>query len=232
MSIRKLILGTTLLLVIAGFASAQDLSGASAITRGNRLVAQGHYKPAIKEYERISSSDDAYAQAVFNIGVCYYELWRTDDAIEFYKRAVELRHGHYPNASYALGVALEDQNKLSGAKDAYSQAIKASANNNGPASYRLGVIWAIEGKVETAAKFFRAASSRSGEHTPASHNNLGVMLARMGRLKEAEKEFSIALRETGGAFRDAAHNLTLCRTLMLTARNRNEFDALKLSIVR
>jgi hypothetical protein len=47
----------------------------------------------------------------------------------------------------------------------------------------------------------------------ASRNNLGVMLARLGLLKEAEKEFVSALRESNGRSEDAAHNLTLCRSL-------------------
>ena len=227
MSIRKLILGTSLLLMIAGFASAQDLSSDSAITRGNRLVAQGQYKLAIKEYGRVSSSDDAYAQAVYNIGVCYYELWHTGEAIEFYKRAIELRQGKYPNASYALGVALEENNKLAEAKDAYAEAIKASPGNNPVANYRLGVVWATEGNFETAAKYFKAASIRKGEHAPASHNNLGVMLARMGRLSEAEVEFTTALQQTNGAFADAAHNLKLCQRLMLTAKTQGEIAGLR-----
>jgi tetratricopeptide (TPR) repeat protein len=227
-SIRKLILGTALLLMITGFASAQNLGGDRAITRGNKLVAQGYYKLAINEYERVSSSDETYAQALYNIGVCYYELWKTDEAIQFYKRAVELRRGEYPIASYALGVALEDMNRLVEAREAYRLAIKASHGDNAAATHRLGVLFAREGSVETAAKLFRAASRRRGEHASASHNNLGVMLARMGQLNEAETEFMIALRETNGQFADAAHNLKLCRSLLATTQNRDSLSDLKL----
>ena len=63
--------------------------------------------------------------------------------------------------------------------------------------------------------FFRDAASRKGQHVAASRNNLGVMLARLGFLKEAEKEFVIALKQSNGVFDDAAHNLKLCRSLML-----------------
>ena len=56
---------------------------------------------------------ESYARAIYNIGVCHYELWQTEEAIVFYKRAIELKHGNYPRASYALGVALEDQGRPS-----------------------------------------------------------------------------------------------------------------------
>ncbi len=64
---------------------------------------------------------------------------------------------------------------------------------------------------------------------PASHNNLGVMLARLGFLKEAEKEFVIALKHSEGAFDDAAHNLKLCRSLMVNTgvRDSQDFRLLK-----
>src|ERR1041384_7186218 len=94
------------------------------LRRGDALVAQEKYKLAIEEYRKVSPRDaDAYARAVYNIGVCHYELWQTDEAIAFYKRAIELKRGNYPRASYALGVALEDQGKTTEAKAAYEQAV-------------------------------------------------------------------------------------------------------------
>ena len=59
----------------------------SILRRGDALVAQEKYNLAIEEYGKVSTRDrDAYTRATYNIGVCYYELWQTDDAIEFYKR--------------------------------------------------------------------------------------------------------------------------------------------------
>ena len=67
--------------------------------RGDALVVQEKYKLAIEEYGKVSSRDrDSYARAIYNIAVCYYELWQTDEAITFYKRAVELKEGNYPRA--------------------------------------------------------------------------------------------------------------------------------------
>jgi tetratricopeptide (TPR) repeat protein len=186
-----------------------------AIDDGSRLVAQGRYEEALKSYEKVSPAfGETYATALYNIGVCNYELWHTTEAIEFYRRAIHQRAGNYPKASYALGVALEDLKRIPEAVEAYKQALATSGGVYAPANYRLGVITALAGDATEAARLFRKALDHSGEHVPASHNNLGVMLTRLDRLAEAEKEFTIALRLSNGSFLDAAHNLKLCRQLM------------------
>jgi tetratricopeptide (TPR) repeat protein len=203
-------------IIFATTANAQ-----SALKRGDAFVAQENYKAAIEEYSKVSINDaNSYARAIYNIGVCHYELWQTEEAIIFYKRAIELRHGDYPRASYALGVALEDQKRLAEAKQAYARA----GNHFARAIYKLGVLEATAGEFTKAADLFRDAASRKGEHVPASHNNLGVMLARLGLLKEAEKSFIVSLKSSNNRLEDAAHNLKLCRSLMLSTRLRDSQD--------
>ena len=211
---KSLCFATIVLLVTAVLTSAQGTDSKSILRRADVLVAQEKYKLAIDEYGKVPTRDrDSYARATYNIGVCYYELWETDEAIESYKRAVELKQGNYPKASYALGVALEDQGRASEAKKSYEQAVSASHGELARATYRLGLIEAKAGEFQKAATLFREAAARAGEHVPASHNNLGVMLVRLGLMKEAEQEFILALKASAGRFDDAAHNLNLCRSL-------------------
>lgn len=186
-----------------------------AIDKGNTLVAQGNYEHALRYYQTVGpESRELYSIALYNIGICHYELWHTAEAIVFYKQAIEQRKGLYPRASYALGVALEDLKRPREARDAYEQSLKASNGDYAVANYRLGLIAANEGDTETAVVLFRKALKHEGPHVAASHNNLGVVLARMRRLPEAEKEFATALRLTNGAFSDATYNLELCRRLL------------------
>jgi tetratricopeptide (TPR) repeat protein len=201
--------------------TAVALNAQSALKRGNAFVAQENYTAAIEEYNKVSPRDaTSYARAIYNIGVCHYELWQIEEAIEFYKRAIELKHGDYPRASYALGVALEDKGRLAEAKQAYEQARTDFA----PAIFKLGVLETKSGEFRKAADLFREAASRKGEHVPASHNNLGVMLARLGLLKEAEKSFIVALKESDHRLDEATHNLKLCRSLMLSTRLHDSQD--------
>ena len=203
---------------------------AAAIERGNRSFAKADYQAAIREYGSVpTSAGETYAQALYNIGVSYYELWRTVEAIDYYRRAIVARYGHYPRASYALGVALEDQEKLAEAKEAYQQSIVESRGENAVAHYRLGVLNAGQREYQMAAESFRKALMHPGLHLPASHNNLGVMLARLGNLKDAQHEFEIALRQSGGDFDDASHNLKLCRSLLTTATSPTRVAAFRVS---
>jgi tetratricopeptide (TPR) repeat protein len=229
-SIRHLILVTGLLVVFALPLNAQDSGALQAIRSGNGLVAQGRYELAIKEFENVTAREgDAYARATYNIGVCYFELYLTDNALAFFERAIELKRGNYPRASYALGVGLEEQNRLSEAADAYKQAMQSSHGEYAAATFRLGVIAAKNRQIEKAAGFFRDASKHRGPHVPNSLNNLGVMLVQMGQLDEAEKQFANALRQTDGSFGEAEHNLQLCRSLLVSAANRKLFVDLKLA---
>ncbi len=117
MKIRSFLFATIILASTTGVLNAQSTESKSSLKRGDAFVAQENYKAAIEEYRKVSARDgDLYARAIYNIGVCHYELWQTEEAIVFYKRAIELKQGNYPRASYALGVALEDQGRLTEAK--------------------------------------------------------------------------------------------------------------------
>ena len=207
-----------LLFIAISFSPSVINAQTSAFKRGDALVARENYNAAIAEYSKVLPREgELYARAIYNIGVCHYELWQTDEAIVFYKRAIELKHGSYPRASYALGIALEDQERLSEARPAYEQALAASKREFAAATYRLGLLEAKAGEFEKAAALFKEASSYRGRHVPASHNNHGVMLARLGFLKEAEKEFALALKTSDGRLADAEHNLNLCHSLTATS---------------
>ncbi len=229
MNIRNLLITGLFVLVLAGTNQAQTAVDKAAIKRGNELVRQQRYEAAINEYRTVSSGDkEPYAQAIYNIGVCYYELWRTDEAISFFQQAIEAEKGHYPKASLALGVALQDQARAAEAKAAYLQSLDASHGQYALAHYALGLLLANENDLAGAALHFQEAGKHSGFHEAASHNNLGVMLARMGRLTEAEPEFVTALRKANGVFEDAANNLQLCRSLL---KHHGEIAELRITLL-
>jgi len=223
MRVKKLLLAV-LLMSLSGVtgATGQETGseGRDRIRRGNEMYARAEYEAAIREYRRVpDKAGEVYAQSLYNIGVCYYELRRTREAISMYRSAVEASKGRYPKALYALGVALEDSSQWPEAKAAYRQALVASGGNYRAAQlavahYRLGLLAMREGDYEGADTLFREAIARSRRRFPASHNNLGVVLARAGRLSLAEPEFKTALKGTRGAFGEAAHNLKLCRSAL------------------
>jgi tetratricopeptide (TPR) repeat protein len=191
MKLGKLCLAVVLVGLSGSVGAAQTTAAHAALRRGN----------------------EKYAQALYNIGVCYYELWRTEDAIVAYRLALKAGAGRYARAAYALGVALEDADRPGEAQAAYRQAITADVNS-APAYYRLALLVANRGDYKAAADLFREAIGRGQGPFPTSHSNLGVMLALTGHLREAESEFELALQQTEGTFPEASYNLRLCRSLL------------------
>ncbi len=119
MTIRNMLGALVLLMLLVVPAISQTHSTArEALDKGNRWFSVGSYERAIKEYESVGpNSAQLYAVALYNIGVCYYELWRTTEAIAYYRRAINQRYGSYSQASHALGIALEDEGKVREARD-------------------------------------------------------------------------------------------------------------------
>ena len=215
-----------LLLTLCSATAAAQERAQGIIERGNERYARGEYRAAVEEYGRVARADgEAYAQALYNIGVCRFELWQTEEAARAYRQAIDARGGHYPKASYALGVALEELGRGAEAEGAYGQA---ALKGYAPAHYKLGMFAARAGDDERAAGHFREAIRRSKDKFPASHNNLGVMLARAGRLSEAAREFEAAVRQSDVPFEEAAGNLKLCRRL-LAGQSKDGAAALKVA---
>jgi tetratricopeptide (TPR) repeat protein len=215
----KSVLFTTLIFFtfLEGELIAQTKSAEVLLNAGNALVAQERYADAIGEYAKVGPLQrELYSRALYNIGVCYYELMETERAVLFYRRAIAIGKANYPRAAYALGIALEDLKRLPEAKEAYLLASQSGVIY-GPALFKLGVIAANAGDLKTATQFFRQATLSEGAHGAASHNNLGVTLALQGNFKEAEIEFQLALAQTDGVYPDAEHNLGLCRVMLQTA---------------
>lgn len=193
-----------------------------AVQRGNQLYANANYKLAIAEYGKVSmDAGDNYARALYNIGVCYYELWKTEEAIEYYRRAIQASDGRYPAAQHALGVALKDLGRLPEAKQAFERAVATSQGNFAPSHYLLGLLAMDQADHERAVSSFRNAVR--SKPFPAAHNNLGVALARLNRLSEAKLEFEIAVSQADGEFLEASQNLKLCNSLLArTTKNVSE----------
>src|SRR5215510_10351967 len=120
-------------------AQAQSDDDRAVIQRGNELVAQAKYEAAIREYERVPATANRYAQALYNIGVCHFELWQTEQAIEFYTRAIAAQQNN-PRTTYAWGVALEDLGRPAEARAAYRKSIADSRGDFAPAQFRLGLL--------------------------------------------------------------------------------------------
>lgn len=205
-----------LLLSISASAAALDDPEREAFERGGHAYGRGDYRLAIEEYRQsLATFGPRYAEAHYNIGVCYYELGQVNNAVTWYRAAIKAKRDRYPAALFALGVALEDLREYEEARAAFKQAIAVSKGRHAGALFRFGLSLHREKDYEGAIESYRRALATKEGPFPACHNNLGVIMAMLGRLSEAEREFDIAVKQSKGRFDDAQHNLHLCRNLSI-----------------
>src|SRR5258706_4436239 len=100
---RNRIFYVSLLLVLlvaqAPYGKAADDPDRDAFDRGSQAYARGNYRLAIEEYrESLATFGPRYAEAHYNIGVCFYELGQTKEAATWYRAAIKAKHWRYPTA--------------------------------------------------------------------------------------------------------------------------------------
>jgi tetratricopeptide (TPR) repeat protein len=125
-----------------------------------------------------------------NLAVGYRKSGSTDEAIEHYRAALELRPD-YAEAHNNLGVAYESRGDVDDAIRHYEAAVRlspsfAAAHNN------LGNAYALRGIPEKALAHYRIAV-RLHPVFPDAHYNLALFLHRLGSTDEALPHYRAAL---------------------------------------
>lgn len=125
-----------------------------------------------------------------NLGFFYSHKERYDDAINAYRKSLEIEP-RFEDAQNNLGYALAKLGKHEEAIAHYQIALKikpdlVEAHNN------LGNSLAEIGKVDEAIAHYEIALAKNPQHADA-HNNFGVALAMKGKLNEAIEHFKKSL---------------------------------------
>jgi len=100
--------------------SRADQAAAIVIARGIEALRKLITRRLSENTQRAGKRGRNLSQALYNMGVSYYELWRTAEAIDSYRLAIR-RGWSLSRASYALGVSLEITT-FAEAKEAYRQS--------------------------------------------------------------------------------------------------------------
>ncbi len=177
----------------------------------------GSYEYAVKNYQKAillakieTVNDDFLAKIHFNIGVCFYNLKQTAQAVEEFTEAIKLSRRNYQQAFYALGMAQSDLKNWRKAADAFYKAV-ALNKKDGEAWFDLGLVLLEEKDFKSAEKAFRNAIKLKSVGAADAHNNLGVILALKTDFLSAENEFKTALLESNGQSIEARNNLQFCK---------------------
>ena len=125
-----------------------------------------------------------------NLGNVYADLGRYDEAVEAYKKAVELD----PDDAYpwnGLGEVYRHLGRYDEAIKAYQKAIELDANYAYPWN-NLGNVHAALGRYDEAIKAYQKAIELDANYAYPS-NNLGNIYAALGRYDEAIKAYRRAI---------------------------------------
>ncbi len=138
-----------------------------------------------------------------NVGFALYEQGKSDEALSYYLKALELDPG-YADVCYNLGVLYMDNGLLDKAIVYYRKSIVLKEDFT-EAFNNIGATLARQGAFEEAISYYRKAILIEPDFANA-HFNLGYALSKRGRAEEAVVHYSAAIRYNPG-YGDAYNNL-------------------------
>jgi len=212
----RITLSSFFVLIFAVSVSAQQ-SVTRSFNEGTKLAQGGDFEKALSSYhaalndaERVRADNDFLARLHYNLGVCEYQLKRSEKAVDEFHLAIKMKGGNYSRALYALGMAESARENWPEARLAFLESLRLE-RTNGEAWYDLGFAYLQEGDFANAEAAFRNSIIYKCIDSAWSHNNVGVFLTFRGEFSSAEKEFETALKLSGGRLVQARSNLEYCR---------------------
>lgn len=207
-----------LILTVASSAFAQETPFVNqSFEAGNAAARKQQYERAIEKYratrlraETARLNDAQLAKIHFNIGVCFYHLKQTNEAVAEFTEAIKLSKRQYQAAFYALGMTQKDLKNWREAAAALRDALEID-KTNGEAWFDLAIIYLEEKDFTEAAKAFENSIKYKSINAPDAHNNLGVIAALGNDWVAAEKRFVTALLNSNGKSIEANNNLQFCK---------------------
>lgn len=176
------------LLIIFGAAGVTGLRTFAAIASRRRLVITGIAAAVITviAFWPLHTAASQRAITENNLGAALQEAGRTDEAIDRYRRALDLDAGYTP-ALNNLGTALRTAGRTGEAIDVYERALMRQPDAPG-LHYNLANAMMSQGRTSDAIDHFRQALALNPRLVEA-RTNLGLALEAEGRLDEAIGEW-------------------------------------------
>jgi tetratricopeptide (TPR) repeat protein len=188
-------LGAGTLAVLGGLVSLVAMAGT--------VVQLAYWRNTRTLFEHAEKVTRNNYMAIALVGSLQAAEGNPEDAIERYRRALEIRPG-YAEAHYLLGDALEKQGRTEEAIAEYRQALRFKPIQF-QAHISLGLALAKQHNDAEAAEHYRAAL-RINPDSAVAHNNLARLMHSQGKLDEAIEHYRAAI-EYGPSLAEARNNL-------------------------
>ena len=171
-------------------ASAEAVYGLGSVYLEQQKAAEARasFKQALKLR---ASYPDTMANSWNNLGLLSAREGNREDAIGYFKRALELSPDHLI-ALNNLGSAYRQQKMWTDARKTYDRALHINSND-AEANYGMGMVLAQNGDNEAAFNFLQKALSLRPVY-PEALNNLGILYLRTQRRDQAVATFEECIR--------------------------------------
>ncbi len=162
----------------------------------------GRHADAEKNYLRAIEIDPQNIQAYNNLGNLLADLERLDDAIDLYKKAIELDGGYSADSYNNLGLAYIGMQRQQEAEQVFRDAAKANPFF-ADARLNLGTLLFQRKEYAAAAREFQEALAIDPGVLKA-RNNLAFAMLALGRTAEAIPYLQEVVRDGDESLREAA----------------------------
>ena len=163
----------------------------------------GQLAVAEKNYLRAIEIDPENIQAYNNLGNLLADTGRPEEAIDLFKKAIELDGGYSADPYNNLGLAYVDMQQLQEAAQAFRDAAEANPFF-ADARLNLGTVLFEQGEHETAILEFQGALAIDPGVLKA-RNNLAFAMLALGRISEAIPYLQEVVRDGDESLREAAN---------------------------
>jgi len=175
------------------------------VSQGRHAVEAEDWRDAVGFFQAALRIDVEYAQAHLGLGIAYWHLGRTDEAIFEYRTALRL-HPSFAEAHFGLGVAYRQQGRLEEAIHHYLVALRLNPVY-AQAHYNLGVAYCQQDRWDEAISEFQAVLCITPDDADTRFG-LGLAYKQTGHVDQAIREYQFAVRFNPG-FSRAHYNLAV-----------------------
>ncbi|XP_057507242.1 probable UDP-N-acetylglucosamine--peptide N-acetylglucosaminyltransferase SPINDLY isoform X2 [Actinidia eriantha] len=179
------------LAVSPNFEIAKNNMAIALTDLGTKVKLEGDINQGVAYYKKALYYNWHYADAMYNLGVAYGEMLKSDMAIVFYELAFHF-NPHCAEACNNLGVIYKDRDNLDKAVECYQLALSIKPNFSQSLN-NLGVVYTVQGKMDAAASMIEKAIVANPTYAEA-YNNLGVLYRDAGSITLAIEAYEQCLK--------------------------------------
>ncbi|TKG89887.1 tetratricopeptide repeat protein [Puteibacter caeruleilacunae] len=176
-------LSITLLILLAGFAKAQQTPSEEIIEKGIKLHDEGKYAEAIQAYNLVHENDSNYYRMLAEIALSYLDMGKNDSAIHYTQVGLSTPNAHHLNLYVTQGTAYDHLGEQDKAIEVYKKALKKYPSAS-LLYFNLGITLSNKQAYKEAEKCFQNALICNPYHA-SSHYALGKINARQKQYTKA-----------------------------------------------